>query len=356
MVVALVAIMFTSCKKEYTLTVQSDNEAWGSVVGSGTYAKGTVVSIVAIANSGYKFVKWQDDNTDNPRTVTVKTNETYTATFASVNGGEDPAGMSVFSVSETKKVYFSSGNLQWTAMGSHAVADGGTVSGTWRFASNQWDIIGSDNRNIYYAYTGWIDLFGWGTSGYNNKYPYMTSTIYSDYGDGNNDIAGTNYDWGVYNAIENTATHAIDAPGTWRTLTTDEWEYLLNTRTTSSGIRYAKAIVRSINGLVILPDNWNSSVYALDSTNTKTATWTSNIINADNWAKIEAAGCVFLPLAGYRKEKDVYNGTLVGNYWSSTFYNSDYACILRINSSDLEPAGYYYRSNGISVRLVKDVK
>ena len=70
LVVAVVALLFTSCKKEFTITVQSNNESWGSVVGSGTYAKGTVISIGAIAKSGYRFVSWQDGNSDNPRTIT----------------------------------------------------------------------------------------------------------------------------------------------------------------------------------------------------------------------------------------------------------------------------------------------
>ena len=63
LVVAVVALLFTSCKKEFVITVQSNNESWGSVIGSGTYAKGTVISIGAIAKSGYRFVSWQDGNT-----------------------------------------------------------------------------------------------------------------------------------------------------------------------------------------------------------------------------------------------------------------------------------------------------
>lgn len=53
-----------------------------------------------------------------------------------------------FSVSDTQKVYFSPGNLQWSATNggstptSHAVAYNDTAAGTWRFAPNQWDTIG----------------------------------------------------------------------------------------------------------------------------------------------------------------------------------------------------------------------
>ena len=104
-----------------------------------------------------------------------------------------PAPENAFSVAVGTFVYFSPGNLQWSAKNggsyatTHNVAGGGTAAGTWRFAPNHWDIIGADNSNISSSYSGWIDLFGWGTSGYNNKYPYMTSTTNTDYGNGNAD-------------------------------------------------------------------------------------------------------------------------------------------------------------------------
>ncbi|MBR4454006.1 MAG: hypothetical protein IKS33_07090 [Bacteroidales bacterium] len=351
LVVAVVALLFTSCKKEFTITVQSNNESWGSVVGSGTYAKGTVISIGAIAKSGYRFVSWQDGNSDNPRTITVKTNETYTATFAGEGGG-----VAVFSVSATQKVYFSPGNLQWSASGIHAIAGGGAEAGTWQFAPNQWDIIGADNKNISSTYTGWIDLFGWGTSGYNNKYPYTTSTEVSDYGNGENDIAGTNYDWGVYNAIYNPKTQTTDAPGTWRTLTIDEWNYLLYARPTSSNIRFARAIVCGIEGLIIVSDSCPSINYPLYNVNNSFAEYTSNIIGATDWAKMETVGCVFLPAAGYRIGTWLYDVGSCGEYWSTTYNCSDFAYYLYFDSGGLNLSCYHYRDDGRSVRLVRSAE
>ena len=38
--------------------------------------------ITATPKAGYEFVKWNDDNTKNPRTITVTSAETYTATFS----------------------------------------------------------------------------------------------------------------------------------------------------------------------------------------------------------------------------------------------------------------------------------
>ena len=65
----------------YTITATSSSNTMGSVSGGGEYAYGATATLYATPNSGYHFVQWQDGNTDNPRTVTVTANATYTATF-----------------------------------------------------------------------------------------------------------------------------------------------------------------------------------------------------------------------------------------------------------------------------------
>ena len=130
-----------------------------------------------------------------------------------------------FSISDDKQIYFSQGNLQYNAVqGTHDCSDGTTKEGTWRFAEHQYDRIGSQNSNISATYDGWIDLFGWGTSGWNsgaNEYqPYSTSDVNGNYypgGSYSNNLTGSyaNADWGVYNAIFNGGNQA----GMWRTLT-----------------------------------------------------------------------------------------------------------------------------------------
>ena len=267
-----------------------------------------------------------------------------------------------FSVSSSTRVVFSPGNLQWSAKNggstatTHTVVGGGTAAGTWRFAPNQWDTIGAGNRNISSSYSGWIDLFGWGTSGYNSKYPYMTSTTYSDYGNGNADISGTNYDWGVYNAIYNPKTSTTDAPGIWRTLTNAEWAYLINTRSTTSGIRYAKATVNGVPGMIIVPDNWSTSTYALNSTNTTGAAFTTNVITSAQWTTLENAGCAFLPAAGGRFGTSVYYVGSYGSYWSGTCSSSYGAYSLNFDSGSVNPSNSIYRYIGQSVRLVRSAQ
>ena len=294
-----------------------------------------------------------------------------TLSLSSINNATN----AYFSVSAANKVYFSPGNLQWSAKNggstatTHAVMGGGTAAGTWRFAPNQGVTIGSDNAKISSTYSNWIDLFGWGTSGYNSKYPYMTSTTNygtgTTYGNGTNDISGTCYDWGLYNAIYNPYTNTTDVPGIWRTLTKDEWVYLMNTRSTSSGVRYAKACVMGTNGLIIVPDNWSKSIYTLDSVNRASATYTSNTINATNWTNMENAGCVFLPAAGGRGGTSVNFVGSFGIYWSATCNSSYDAYDLSFGSSSLNPSSNsdryyngdrYGRDGGQSVRLVRSAQ
>jgi hypothetical protein len=254
-----------------------------------------------------------------------------------VNAPEGAIG-GVYSVSAMDKVYFSKGNLQYQAS-----------TNTWRFAEKQYYAIGENNCNISYTYSGWIDLFGWGTSGYNNKYPFMTSTDNNDYGDGNNHIAGTNYDWGVYNSISNGGNQV----GLWRTLTRAEWVFLLTTRYTSSGIRFAKAQVNGVNGVILVPDDWNVTIYSLNNTNASDASYTSNVVGEMVWQNtFEPAGAVFLPAAGYRDGISVDTVGGYGLYWSSSYNEGTDAYYVLFGDSGLNPEYYNSRCGGLSVRLV----
>ena len=91
-VCCMVAMTFVSCKKDktdeptdpktYTLTVLSSNEEMGTVTGGGSYEEGTEVTLTATPTSdGYAFVKWSDENTDNPRALTVAEDLELTAIF-----------------------------------------------------------------------------------------------------------------------------------------------------------------------------------------------------------------------------------------------------------------------------------
>ena len=240
-----------------------------------------------------------------------------------------------FSVSATKKVYFSKGNLQYTKS-----------TGKWSFMEHQYSTVEANNPNVgnNYANQNVVSLFGWGTG--NN--PNQTSED-GDY--------STFTDWG---------TAAASSIGSgWRTLTGGdggEWEYLFGTnpsnkRTTTSGILYAKATVNDVSGVILLPDDWSTSYHSLSSTNTVNAAFTTNTITATEWTSdFEAHGCVFLPAAGYREGTMVREVGSFGDYWSSTAPGSEYAYDVFFESDNVDPENNYGRYMGYSVRLVRDVE
>ena len=133
-----------------------------------------------------------------------------------------------------------------------------------------------------------------------------------------------------------------------------EWNYLFNTRTTTSGIRYAKATVNGKAGVILLPDDWSTSYYDLSTT----ADYAANDITLADWTdKLEAHGAVFLPAAGYRNGAMVLSVGSLGLYWSSSPYTDDVdnAYCVYFYSSYLTPAANYTRRYLFSVRLVCDV-
>ena len=230
---------------------------------------------------------------------------------------------------------------------------------TWRFAEHQTDCIGEGNANISNTYTGWIDLFGWGTSGHphgaNFFQPWSTSSTSTDYyayGDASYNLYDQTgeADWGC-----NPISNGGDKPNQWRTLTKGEWTYVLKTRSTSSGKRYAKAQVNGVNGLIVLPNDWKTSYYTLNSTNTSGAAFTSNTITATQWQTLEQKGAVFLPTTGYRMfGNSVGEVGEVGCYWSSSTYayaEAD-ASSIWFDNAEVSTDGAGGRSNGYAVRLV----
>jgi hypothetical protein len=251
------------------------------------------------------------------------------------------------------QVYFSQGNLQYI---------GSASTPYWKFADNQWDYLGtrtgqnSLNQNVD------RDLFGWGTSGWDNGNTYFqpwdtqnNGDYYTGYGygpDSNLSNAYANADWGVYNSISNGGNQSNQ----WRTLTANEWLYVLNIRTTTSGIRYVRAMVNNVNGLILLPNEWDPIYFSLNNSNQYNANYNSNIITALQWSFLEQYGAVFLPTAGYRDGTLVTSVGFFGIYWSASYYDSCHAYNIHFDESGLSPQVMTVRSDGISVRLVRDVE
>ena len=249
-----------------------------------------------------------------------------------------------FSVSDTKQVQFSQGNLQAVVGGGYA--PNYYYASSWKFAEHQWDYIGYAFAGSYFKTGNTVDLFGWvGSDADNNRFGYglCASTNDNDYG---NTISALKSDWGTL-AI----TNGGNTPNFgWRTLTKDEWVYLFNTRTTTSGIRYAKATVNNVKGVILLPDDWNHALIS---------DFTSNPITAAEWTSdFEAHGAVFLPAAGRRDGTSVSFSYVnsSGHYWSSTSDGINNAYQVFFDNSGLNPSSNPNGHYGCSVRLVRDVE
>lgn len=291
-------------------------------------------------------------------------NEVTFTTLPHPNTAPEGAIPALFSVSETQQVFFSKGNLQYQAS-----------TGTWRFAEHQWDFVGGvsegypyygeefgtvyengvkcDNSLISPTYSGWIDLFGWATSGWNNNNHYYqpwdtenTGWIVDGYGYGYWDgeyaeysMTGdyANMDWGVYNAISNGGNE----PGLWRS-SSSAIQYIVHSRPNHEYLQ-SDGTVNGVQGKILLPDAWilPEGVSFLGSA----GNFEINTYSVEEWAIMENAGAVFLPNAGRRTSNSYSTGLMYwgancnGNgsatYWEGWEYSS-------------------YRYYGASVRLIQN--
>ena len=211
----------------------------------------------------------------------------------------EPPSVDGFSVSEGHQVRFASGNLEYDGTNGYS------------FAAHQYDYGG---------------YFGWGTG----SNPTLTSVDWHDY---------TSFDdWGNHIA------------GGWRTLSWDEWRYVIRYRENASD-KCGAATVCGVLGMILLPDNWQD-----ESFNAGFRGWNRNVYDASSWPAMEAAGAVFLPAAGRRSGTEVDYLWAYGSYWSSTPYYVNTAYDMRFNDyylySNIECNDHRYK--GHSVRLVQD--
>ena len=277
-----------------------------------TYPIGT--KIVITDTAGKVFTKITTER------ATIARSNIYTFDWTPTFVNEGPLS-GKFSVSATKLVQFSKGNLQATYDGSKY---------TWGFAANQYDYIGNaaGNTTIDSQTSGAVvDLFGWSTSATN--FGINTSTSNSDY-------SGDFKDWST----------AIDGNGTWRTLSTAEWQYLINKNndeTIRKGkYKYGVTVCEKANCLILAPDDFTGTI--------------ETSYNAAAWATAEAAGLVCLPAAGYRYGSYVYYVGDYGSYWSSTANDEYYAYYVYFDSSNVYPGRFDGRFDGFSVRLITESK
>ena len=237
---------------------------------------------------------------------------------------------------EGKQVQFSKANLQYMP-----------VRQTYFFAANQMFVQGELNRWISETDLDFEDLFGWGTG--NN--PILVSQNDEDY--------PTFHDWGK-NEIMNSTYEA----GTWRSMSKDEWDYLFNGRADAAQKRAIGQVTMGklspYLGLFLLPDKFEMpSGIEMDM---DAQEWEVNSYSPDTLLRLEKAGVVFLPAGGFRTGLNIHDIELHGDqraynayYWTSSTGNDQYDSDMIYISKDGPEFQSRPRSNGMLVRLVKDV-
>ena len=202
-----------------------------------------------------------------------------------------------FSVGATKKVQFSKGNLYW---------DGDS----YEFEENQYT-IGTWNAENHVNYFFW-----------SKEESVAGAASYAD-------ASATASDVFFTNATAETAKADFTVNGVtgkFRTLSAEEWTYILSTRANAADLLVEDVTVCGVEHcLVIAPDACLNG-YVFDNT--------KKSYDAADWATAEAAGLICLPPAGYRDATDVKSGEGNGFYWSSTTDAADKASNLGFKKSD----------------------
>jgi len=232
----------------------------------------------------------------------------------------------------------------------------------WQFAEEQYEVLGDANAYTAYNYYGWIDLFDFGAGAdptHASDSRYFNPDFYTEFG---------------VNPIHNGG----DSVNAWRTLTFEEWRYLLLVRDGAEEL-FGMGSIDGHNGVILLPDNWMfikpenisfapgndlnmswqySPVAGYIDNNYEADHYTDNVYTLDEWAVMEAAGAVFLPVGGERytlgQKKTISGVNSGGKYWSSTAVHDRDALAVVISRRVVWLPGSE-RSDGGSVRLAQDI-
>ena len=171
----------------YSLSVITGDSTMGTVSGSGTYMEDSEVVISATANAGFRFLRWSDGNTDNPRTITMTGDATYIAIFEA--NPQDPIFYSVTVFSNNEAYGMVSGGGLYEE-GSLAILSATPNSGCHFIC---WQDGNTENpRSVQViADVTYTAVFEANTP----DIPYYTLNVVS-----NNNAYGTTYGSGIYEA------------------------------------------------------------------------------------------------------------------------------------------------------------
>ena len=141
----------------------------------------------------------------------------------------------------------------------------------------------------------------------------------------------------------------------WRPFSRTEILYILNKRPNAEKLRFL-ASVDGINGLVLLPDNWDIRNIIVDQSipielkripKTEELKFSKNKYSKQQWGIMQSYGAIFLPAAGYAKieENKKYSTknieykfqNMKGYYWTSTLLKDETkACCLVFDENGID--------------------
>jgi len=297
------------------------------------------------------------------------------------------------------QVFFASGNLQATTSNNGSSWD-------WHFATEPWGYIGDSfysNKRINGDGTtstnGTVDLFGWvGESNTTWNGVLGSSGNAAMHGISNSQTNNPDYGSSATESLKSDWGNTINDGYAWRTLTSDEWVYLIQSRASGSTVdgktknpasqvityitvnnaRYSLAQINTtgstwVNGMIIFPDGVTITEGEITQRgyinreigNTTQDTWDeATRCTTAQWTALAAKGCTFIPMAGYRYKnaQETNPGVAAagtgGLYWSSSPYDATKAYYMYISKSYIDPSynklSYAERRYGHSVRLVRD--
>ena len=296
-----------------------------------------------------------------------------------------------FTVSpDGRQVYITVGNLQYQPS-----------TKTWRIAAHGYDYVGGksgkdygtvyenevkcDNALMDPEYTGWMDLFAYGVTGYKDEATgidldpcnYMETGDYPTKGYAHAAL-DENTDWGKFCTIQGTPEgqeHKM------RVLTKEEWTYLgtreplrlLNKEPYYYTTKMGHAVIVDDNdnskvityGTVLLPEVFVDPETCLINDgkflprSLAVEGYEKNKYTMAGWQAMEAEGAVMLPACGHRGGHTWMFGenasNCVGLYWTSSWEGGN---PWRINLSKSHFDGPYSNSvfPGYAVRLVWNVE
>ena len=292
----------------YEIKATANPSEGGTVTGAGTYTHGTEVTLTATADFDYEFVNWtvggEVVSTDNPYVFTASEDLDLVANFAEISQTSDTLS-GKFSTGKYEYAEFATGNLQHNPK-----------SGDWRFAKQQYQFVGEQNIELGNPdFKGWIDMFGWSTDATDNNFgvnPSLAKDFYN----------GNFVDWGTKMGEG------------WKTLTEDQWKYLLYTRANATNLKQI-AFVDTVFGVMLFPDNWElpsecTVEPTLNHDDADRYDFYSYNYDLYQWQKMEMAGAVFLPAAGRRcggyGNKYKIDGTLSDSEYKLQYETNEMAC------------------------------